>query len=174
MTQKIGNQSNGNAKSHLETASVLGSRLKKLGERILSESAKVYKVLGIKHDRKLYSLLQLIEEKQPIGISEAAGLLGLTQPAVSQFFLELKQKKLVTSVASFHDSRKKLMRLSPEGKKLLQKVQPIEKAILFEIDTILKTSDINFLENLAKVEQATYSHNLQEKALDAIVQKNKA
>lgn len=56
-------------------------------------------------------------DKQLLSIFEASDFLGLSQPALSQFCKELQDEKLLKIIKDPADSRKRLLSLTPKGRK---------------------------------------------------------
>src|SRR5690349_21065863 len=86
----------------------LGSRLKRLSERLLGDVARVYDAEGIRFKPPWFPLFTLIAEAGERGVTvvEAARQLQLTHPAVSQFAKELTKAGLISSRADRNDRRR--------------------------------------------------------------------
>jgi len=108
---------------------VLGSRLKRLSELFLSEINKAYRAEGIVFETTWFPVFYLLSENQTLSIQELCEHIEVTHPAASQLVTNLKSKGFVLTTTSPDDARKQLVKLSPEGKKLLKKILPVWDAI---------------------------------------------
>lgn len=107
----------------------LGSRLKRLSERLQSQAAEIYKSYGLDIQPKWFTLLALLDKRSRITIVEASEALGLSQPALTQFSKQLEQKGFVVIKISQADSRKRVLELSPSGKAQINVMRPIWNAV---------------------------------------------
>jgi len=107
----------------------LGSRLKRLSDRLLSDASKIYKTCGHDIQPKWFALLALLYQKEKASIVEAAESLGVSQPAISQFVKEMLSKGLIISNPSSRDSRRKFISLSEQGYQKVLAMQPMWQAV---------------------------------------------
>lgn len=111
----------------------LGSRLKRMSERMLTSASDLYQEFGMNINPKWFTLMALLDSKdrskQILTIVEASSLLGLSQPALSQFCKELQSEKLIKIVKDRSDSRKRILSLTTKGRERLQEMQPIWEAV---------------------------------------------
>lgn len=108
---------------------VLGSRLKRLSELFLSEINKAYRAEGIVFETTWFPVFYLLSENQTLSIQELCVHIEVSHPAASQLVTNLKNKGFVITTTNPDDARKQLVKLSPEGKKLLKKILPLWDAI---------------------------------------------
>ena len=90
----------------------LGSRLKRLSEKMLADAANIYQDFALDVQPKWFTLLALLQHKKKVCVVEAAQSLGLSQPAISQFGKQLADKNLVSFVRCNKDSRRKILTLT--------------------------------------------------------------
>ena len=111
----------------------LGSRLKRMSERMLGSASGVYQGFGLNINPKWFTLMALLDVKdnkeQILTIVEASNLLGLSQPALSQFSRQLQNEKLIKITKDPYDSRKRILSLTPQGRKQIKKMKPIWEAV---------------------------------------------
>lgn len=124
---------------------VLGSRLRRLSESILSEVNSVYRLLEIPFDASWFPLFYLLDKKDEWGVQEMADTLNVSHSAVSQLVSNLTQKGLVENKPSKTDGRKKSIALTAEGKQLLLQVKSVWTAIE------LSMKELNSSELIAKI-----------------------
>ncbi len=103
----------------------LGSRLKRLSDRLMSDAQSIYTEFELPIQPKWFSLLAMLRAKHRVSVVDASERLGLSQPALSQFCRQLLDEKLIELVADDKDARKKIMQLSAKGIVVLENVQPV-------------------------------------------------
>ncbi|MGL1890133.1 MAG: MarR family winged helix-turn-helix transcriptional regulator [Spirochaetaceae bacterium] len=141
---------------------LLGSRLKKIGEKIFSDISKVYKDRGIDFEPSWFPVFFLLNEKT-LTISDIANYLEVTQSAVSQMISVLEKRELVIIKKDDIDKRSKTISLSIKGKKLLVDIKPIWTSIKKSLNKLLKEGENskNLLISLNEVETSIYNNGIQ-------------
>lgn len=107
----------------------LGSRMKRIADKLYSEVSALYASHGIDFDPGCFPLLTLLDQQPLITISEAAQSLGLSHAAVSQKASWMEKKGLLKLKPSPADKRSKMITLTPKGKALVNQLQPLWYAI---------------------------------------------
>src|SRR5262245_39228630 len=97
-------------------ALALGSRLKRLGDRMMAEASRTYRSFGHDVQPKWFGLLALLHRDGPVGVVQAARRLGLTQPAVSQFCRDLEERGWIELRSDAGDARKRRIELTGRGR----------------------------------------------------------
>ncbi|MFC3092589.1 GNAT family N-acetyltransferase [Alteromonas sediminis] len=142
----------------------LGSRLKRLSDRMYAEAQSVYKNLNIPVQPKWFSLLALLYKKERISVVEAADSLQLSQPALSQFCKQL----IAEGLAEFHsdkkDSRKRIIALTPKGWVTISNLHITWKGIERAAQDLCKEADNDFYQSLVKFEHALSRQSLLERS----------
>lgn len=87
-------------------------------------------VEGHSISRSQLELLFTIKQDQPTTAKQLAEKLHLTPGAISQFIEELSEQSLVTREVDPGDRRRQLLRLSPEGDKLIRAFDRRRRAIM--------------------------------------------
>ena len=144
---------------------VLGSRLKRLSEVFLSEINKAYRSEGIVFETTWFPVFYLLSENNSLSIQELCEQIEVTHPAASQLVTNLKSKGLVMTTTSKEDARKQLVKLTPEGKKLLKKILPIWDAIRETMEEVAGGTPESqaILNTLTTLEEAFKATNIVEK-----------
>jgi len=129
----------------------LGSRLKRLAERMQADAAEVARSLDLPVQPAQMSLLMTIRLHGPISVGELAERLQLAQPTVTRALGTLGE--FVEARRAPGDARSKSLALTPAGEALLVRVQTellprIEPAAAELVEGL--TGD--FMQGLAKVE----------------------
>lgn len=138
----------------------LGSRLKRLSERLGQEVAEVYATAGIEFEPKWFPVFRLLAEQQVASVTDIAALVGITHPAVNQFAQELTKAGLITSAADKADGRKRLLSLSATGKRVSEQLEPVWQALHRSLSEIFEESDFNLINAVVATERALDRKNL--------------
>ncbi len=108
---------------------VFGSRLKRLGDTFLNDVNSIYKKHKIPFDASWFPVFYILSQKKEVSIKEISDELNISHSAVSQLVSGLQQKGLIKSVTSNKDARHKAVTFTAKGRKLLQKILPLWKAL---------------------------------------------
>jgi len=151
---------------------VLGSRLKRLSELFLSEINKAYRAEGIVFETTWFPVFQLLSIHKTLTIQELCEQIEVSHPAASQLITNLKSKGLVATTTSKEDARKQLVKLTPEGKKLLKKIIPVWDAIRETMEEVAggNPGSEAILNTLTNLETAFKSTNIVERIAEKIHQ----
>jgi DNA-binding MarR family transcriptional regulator/GNAT superfamily N-acetyltransferase len=101
----------------------LGSRLKRLAERLQADAAEVLRTLDLPVQPAQLSLLLAIRMAGPPTVGELAQRLKLAQPTVTRAVGVLEAEGLVEARRSAEDQRSKRLALTPAGEALLVRIQ---------------------------------------------------
>jgi len=94
----------------------LGSRLKRLAERLQADAAKVAQAAGLAIQPAQFPLLAAIDRYGPLTVGEAVDALGLSQPAVTRCATGLVEAGLIEVERSESDLRQRRLHLSDAGR----------------------------------------------------------
>lgn len=108
---------------------MLGSRLKRLGERLFAEVGRVYRNLAIPFEPAWFPIFFLLDRHGSLSITTLAREMGVSDPAASQLVRRIQQRELVEIQPGERDRRVKMMILSPAGRELLKQVKPVWLAL---------------------------------------------
>jgi DNA-binding MarR family transcriptional regulator/N-acetylglutamate synthase-like GNAT family acetyltransferase len=101
----------------------LGSRLRRLSERLTEDAAKIYALYEVALDPKWFPVFYVLSHQAEASITEIAQIIGHSHPSVSQIVKEMKQKGLVLTSKSATDARVSVVKLSDTGKQLVPKLE---------------------------------------------------
>lgn len=144
----------------------LGSRLKRLSERMMADAAAVYQHFELDVQPKWFTLLALLHHKGSVSVVHASEQLGLTQPAISQFCKQLLERNLITVQPANDDSRVRIMQLSELGRDQVARMQPMWEAVDAAAKQLCIELDNQFYQSLLKFEKALSERSLKQRALD--------
>lgn len=108
---------------------MLGSRLRRLSERLLSDVARIYRSVEIDFEAPWFPLFYLLKHRGTITVSELAREVEITQSGASQMVTMLEKKGLVRTDSDPADKRIRTVSFTPEGEALCAEVQPVWKAL---------------------------------------------
>ncbi|MEK7660698.1 MAG: GNAT family N-acetyltransferase [Pseudomonadota bacterium] len=146
----------------------LGSRLKRLSDRFLTDATKITHSIGF---ADLYPsqtvLIAALEKSPPVSVSNLAKELGLSQPAVTRNLSILGKQSYVKYVSDPSDQRQKLISLSVKGQKLAGQLRArlwgkIEKTVA----QICQESSPDFVEHLEHIEKALGKKSFEERFME--------
>ncbi len=130
----------------------LGTRFRILTDKLLQDVDKVYKSLDVDFEPRWFTVFYLINQRESISVTEIANELGYTQPAVTQILNILIHKGLVKSVKEKEDSRKKILTITPKGKKLFDTLKPVWQIIESTVKEFFLSTGYDILTVLDKIE----------------------
>lgn len=132
----------------------VATRLKRLSERLSADVSKIYKESDVDFEARWFLILNLLKKEKVLAITEMAELLQLSHPAIIQLVQELNQKKLIKVAADKQDGRKRLVSLSPFGKKTLEQLAPVLESIRAENRRWMDSASADLLKVLTELEAA--------------------
>src|ERR1700744_5304135 len=115
----------------------LGSRLKRLAERLQTDAAKVHRAMGVDAQPAEVALLAALDRFGPLTISAAVEALGVSQPAITRTATGLIERGLVTGESSDEDQRQKTLHLTKHGRTLIAKAKASAWPLITEAGTKL-------------------------------------
>lgn len=101
----------------------LGSRLKRVGERLQAETARFLQQAGVDMPPGVWPLLVTLSDDGPLTIGELASALGVSQPGVTRSVRQLEAAGIVEAVRVKGDQRRKPVAITPKGAALLHRAQ---------------------------------------------------
>ncbi len=144
----------------------LGSRLKRLAERMQSDVVRVAEGAGLPIQPSQYPVLALLDRDGPRTIGELTTALGVSQPTVTRAVLRLAEMGMVEVSRLHRDQRHKTVALTAGGAAAIARskllVWPRIEAAVKEM---LKGLDGSLLDQIAQVERALAERSLDQRAL---------
>jgi MarR family transcriptional regulator, organic hydroperoxide resistance regulator len=110
-------------------AEAIGARLRRLSERIDRDAAKAYGALGIRFEQRWFGVLNQLRLRETQTVSDIARTLRISHVSVSQARKSLEDAGLIVSLPSKNDARRKEIRLTNEGRSLIERVSPVWTAL---------------------------------------------
>jgi len=112
----------------------LGSRLRRIGERLQADTQQIMQELGVSLQAAQYPFLAALDRAGPLTIGELAQAVGITQPGATRTVSQLLETGYVDMRTSSEDQRRRLVSLTSKGQELVdysrQSVWPrVEQAV---------------------------------------------
>lgn len=116
---------------------MLGSRLKRLGERLQADTARFIEQSGLEVQPSQYPILVLLDRNGPMSVNELAEAMGVSQPGVTRNLANLVGAGWVDTKRGEQDQRQKMITLTAAGEALVERskreVWPFVRAAASEI-----------------------------------------
>lgn len=112
----------------------LGSRLKRVGERLHGEAQRILHEMGVPFPVGHYPFLAALDRLGPLTVGEIAEAVGITQPGATRAISQLAKLGLVKARPASDDQRRRVVSLTAKGRSQVdfakQEVWPrIESAV---------------------------------------------
>ena len=143
----------------------MGSRLKRLGERMQADVSRLVKAEGYDVQSGFLPALGILAERGPTTVGDLATALGIAQPGVTRMLGQLKKQKLVTMDRTKSDQRQRMISLTKSGLTIIEANRDdlwprIEKAVA----DLCQHLEGPFIEQLASIENALEKKPLDQRA----------
>jgi GNAT superfamily N-acetyltransferase/DNA-binding MarR family transcriptional regulator len=133
---------------------LLGSRLKRLSEALYVAVDEIYQEHGVALPSRCFPVLLLLRDNGPMGITQLAGHLGQSHPAVSQLSRLLLEHEVVVEKADPADERRRLLALSASGVELLARMGDVWQAITGAVGDLSAATGVDLLAMLGAIDAA--------------------
>jgi len=98
----------------------LGSRLRRIGERLQAETQKLMADHNVSIQANQYPMLSAIDENGPLSIGDLSVALGVSQPGVTRSVGQLAKRGVVAVSRIESDQRTRLVDLTDHGRELVR------------------------------------------------------
>ncbi|MBZ0259317.1 MAG: MarR family transcriptional regulator [Hyphomicrobiales bacterium] len=143
----------------------LGSRFKRIGERMQADVQKLTAAHGFELHGALWTILGVIERDGPLSVGELAQNLGIAQPGVTRSLAQLEERGLIKPHRSDKDQRVKRVGLTAQGRKVVDHAKrEIWPLVEHAVAEICEGLDGPLLEQLGAIEEALTSKPLYRRA----------
>lgn len=135
-------------------ALALGSRLKRLAERMQAEAAQVHDAYGDGCQPAQFPLLAALDRYGPLKVGEAAERLGVSQPSVTRTANTMIEDGMIDTEVDPEDRRQKRLSLSETGKaRVLRQKIAVWPGVTQAARSLLGDEDMDaFLEMITRIE----------------------
>lgn len=101
----------------------IGSRLRRLSERLTEDATKIYALYDVALDPKWFPVFYVLSQKESASITEIAQEIGHSHPSVSQIVKEMGRAGLTKTEKDTRDARVSVVKLSETGRQLTFKIE---------------------------------------------------
>ena len=144
----------------------LGSRLRRLSDRIMASGQQVYRMTEIDFEPRWFPVYRLLADGGSKTVGDCARELGLTHASVSQTAAAMAKRGITTSREDCDDARRRLLELTDKGRDLLPQLRGIWSDIEASISDVVEYGGVDILAALAGIEQALTVQSLSERAAE--------
>ena len=132
----------------------LGSRLRRLSDRIMSSGAAIYRAQEVDFEPRWFPLFRLLADKGELTVGECARSLELTHAAISQTASKMTGRGLIEVVKDPKDERRRYLKLSDTGREMLPHLRELWGDIEHCIADAVDYSGIDILAAVEGLESA--------------------
>jgi DNA-binding MarR family transcriptional regulator/N-acetylglutamate synthase-like GNAT family acetyltransferase len=141
----------------------IGSRLRRLNERIIEDSAKIYGLYGVGLDAKWFPVFYALHLKGEASVTEIAKLIGHSHPSVSQIVKEMKKQGILVTDKSTEDGRVNIVKLSEKGTQIIPELEKQCADVNQTVEALLSETQHNLWKAIEEVEFLLSESNLYER-----------
>jgi GNAT superfamily N-acetyltransferase/DNA-binding MarR family transcriptional regulator len=141
----------------------MASRLKRLSERMYKDMSRVYAAIDVGFEARWFPVFHALGLRSPRSVVELARELGLTHPAVTQIAQPLVRQGLLREASDPKDARRRMLNLTPAGRRLHDRLRPIWAAVARQGEEMLQSAGVDLLGTLARLESALDERSMYER-----------
>lgn len=141
----------------------VAGRLRRLSERLQRDADGIYRDLGLPFEARWFRLFRELDRGGPLAVTDLAGRLGVTHPAVSQLAAELLARGLLRRLRDPGDGRRRLLALSPRGRRLRASLEPAWGEIGRASDGLLAEAGGSLLAGIGALERLLDRRDLRQR-----------
>lgn len=130
----------------------ISTRLQRLSEQLRKDGALIYKSFDIDFEPKWFPVIYTLHIKEMLSVVEIANEIGYSHPSTISLLKELEKLKIISSKKDKQDERKRLIILTPKGKELVVKMQPVWHVMKNALTEITDNQN-NLLKAIEEAEQ---------------------
>lgn len=132
----------------------LGSRMRRIGERLQAETQQVMAWNNVPIQANQYPLLAALDENGPLSVNELAEALGVSQPGITRNIGQLEKQDIVIVLPGETDRRTRVVSLTELGRAIVRQgraeIWPLLEAC---ITNIMADASGTLLQQLDHLEQ---------------------
>lgn len=143
----------------------LGSRLKRLAERMQNDVNEVSQRAGLQVQTGQHPLLAILSQHGPQGVGELAAALGLSQPVTTRNVARLVALGLVLVDRTAADGRSRIVSLTAAGQRVMTRSrETVWPLVEFAVRQVVDGVSGSLLDQLSQIERALAERPLAERA----------
>jgi DNA-binding MarR family transcriptional regulator len=141
-------------------AMTFASRLKRLGDHLKAEATKIYRANGIEFNDSWFLVAFMLADREDVSITDIASEFGVSHAAISQMAAAMERKGLLSGCTDQRDRRRTLLSLTPEGRRAVESLRPLWKAVGVCTNELIDATSTDLLGVITTIES-----QLKEKSL---------
>lgn len=131
----------------------LGSRLKRLSDRLMQDVTEIYGAQDIPLNPSYFPLFNLLLQNGAMSVTHAAEMLGVSHPAISKLARKMISEGWMDKQTDPMDERRQQMYLTEQSEQLLDQIQPVWHQIRSYLDEFMAEQDHHLLLALNEFEE---------------------
>lgn len=147
-------------------ALALGSRLKRLSDRLMQDGIKVYRDSGLAFEPKWFPVYYYLSKVGPSAVTDVARGLGVSHPSVNQIAKEMIAADLVAAYKDTRDKRRRVLALTKLGKSQLPRLESVWRDIRAALQELLDETQVDFLGYVETIERALDTRDFHQRFLE--------
>lgn len=144
----------------------LGSRLRRLSDQLMGDVAQNYVVAGVEFKPAWFPVLHELALAGSARLGDVAARVGISHVAVNRTASELEALGLVRSRKDDQDARARVLELTDEGRQRVEQAETVWGPSREAMDDVLAESVPDFVDFIAKVEDALERRSLHKRFTD--------
>lgn len=137
-----------------------GSRLKRISDRVNKEVSNLFKSQNLDIEPSWLPLLIYLEDNGNASVTEIASAMNFTHPAVIHLLNKMENRKLILVFGDKDDRRKRLVKLSDYGRKILDSSSSLLEEIRLSVVDLFNSGGCNYLNVMDSLERSLEEKNL--------------
>lgn len=141
----------------------IATRLTRLSDNLRKDGHLIYQAYGIDFEPKYFPVVFVLYTKPSLSIVQVAEEIGYSHPSTITLLKDLEKKGLIASKKDRQDERKRMVRLTPKGRALVGKIQPVWQTMTQALNDLLTTKN-NLLDAVTEVERRMEEQSFYQRA----------
>ena len=151
-------------------AVAIASRLRGIYDILIRDAVRIYNEENVDFEPRWFTLVMLLKDRGKLSVMEIAKTLNMTHPAVNQISNALEKKGLISSYADQEDKRRRILKLSTKGLKLIDSLSPLWEQIEIAVTDLIYEVRPDFLDILSELEYALERKSIYSRIRDQLRQ----
>lgn len=101
----------------------LGTRLKRIGERLQGDSQRILDAMEVPLQASQYPFLAALDKLGPLTVGELAEAVGMTQPGATRAVAQLTAQGMVSAKPGRNDQRQRIISLTAKGRQQIDRAK---------------------------------------------------
>jgi DNA-binding MarR family transcriptional regulator/GNAT superfamily N-acetyltransferase len=144
----------------------LGSRLRRLSEKLTDQAGEVYKVYNIDMNPKWFPVFYALAEGEDKSIMQIAQEISHSHPSVSTIVKEMVKNGIAQEIANKADGRKNYIRLTDKGREINERIQVQYADVNAAVENALNETQYNIWKAIEEWEFLLEQKSLLNRVID--------